>query len=363
MENYYLYEIALTLIQELTPQKQRFLLDKAGKASEIFSKDFLNGVPEIKDSLVKKILNGNALKYAEKEIAKMEKYNITPVFINNSNYPKRLRFCQDAPIILYTKGKCDFNSKKIISIVGTRKCTQNGKSNTGELIKKLAGYFPDIIIVSGLAYGIDICSHRAALDNHLKTIAVLAHGLNKVYPAAHKKTAAEITDNGCLVSELKLFTESAPWRFVQRNRIIAGLCDACIVMESAEKGGSLITAEMASGYGRDVFAFPGRNTDKYSKGCNKIIKTQLATLIESAEDLAKAMGWRIKKKGVEQTLFPEMTESQKKIYEKMKPGEKYRTEELKTKEKKISDIISDLIIMEINKIIISLPGGYYSRLL
>lgn len=236
--------------------------------------------------------SGDALRRAEKELAFAEKYHLKICFYEDADYPSRLKACADVPLLFYMKGDVDLEAGKILSVVGTRKMTTYGRCQTEDLIASLAGVFPDLLIVSGLAYGVDVCAHRKALACGLPTLAVVAHGLDSVYPSQHRAVAREmISSGGGMLSEFPSGTEPYRSNFVQRNRIVAGLCDACLVIESPEKGGSLITARMARDYDREVFALPGRPVDANSRGCNLIIKQQVATLVESAEDIVREMNW------------------------------------------------------------------------
>jgi DNA processing protein len=358
------FKIGLSLLSGLDPVKMHLLLDHYGTAEAVFSEKNLDQTIDLNPKIKEKILNGSALKKADEEIDFIEKNRIQVRFIEDADYPKRLHECPDAPIILYSKGNSDLNTKKIIAIVGTRRCTSHGRDLTDNLVCDLAQAFPEIIIVSGLAYGIDICAHRAALKNNLNTVAVLAHGLNEIYPPVHRKTAVEMLSNGSLITELPSGTPSEPWRFVQRNRIVAGLCDACVVVESASKGGSLITAQMASDYGREVFAFPGRPIDLFSKGCNLLIKKQLGILVESADDIIREMNWEttLHKKAHQESLFPELQPSLKKIYDAMKQGENYCSDQLANRaHTNIGEILSILMQLEMAGLIHALPGGLYCR--
>jgi DNA processing protein len=233
------------------------------------------------------------LQRAEKEISFMEKNGIACYFLSAPGYPARLLECEDAPLLIYFKGKCDLNSARIISIVGTRNSTDYGRSMTEKLVGELAAFFPDLLIVSGLAYGIDIAAHQSALKHQLPTVAILAHGLDRIYPPAHRSIALKMAEHGGLLTYFPSETQPDRPNFVRRNRIIAGLSDAVIIAESADRGGSLITVEYASSYARDVFAFPGRATDMYSQGCNRIIRQNKAALITCAEDLIAGMCWLV----------------------------------------------------------------------
>jgi DNA processing protein len=282
------------MINGIGPKLARRLLNEVGDAESIFSEkqSMLERVPGIGRTLAAEIKNAEVLKRAEREAAFAGKNNISCRFITDDDYPFRLRQCEDAPVILYSRGECDLNALRIISIVGTRRPTDYGRSLTGKLVAELAAVYPDMVIVSGLAYGIDITAHRNAIKNQLPTVAVLAHGLDRVYPFEHSSTASEMLEyGGACVTEFPSGTNPDKINFVRRNRIIAGLSDATVVVESSERGGSLITAEMAFSYDREVFAFPGRATDIHSHGCNRIISQDQAALIMCANDLILAMRW------------------------------------------------------------------------
>lgn len=272
----------------------RQLLQSVGSAEAIFKekKQLLSKIPGIGAKLASEISNPEVLRRAEKEYAFVEKNKLQTFFIADENYPFRLRELTDAPIMLYYKGNANLNTQHTISIVGTRKASEYGRELTENLLKELAKVLPNTLVVSGLAYGIDIHAHQQALQNNLPTVGVLAHGLDRIYPAVHRKTAVEMLAQGGLLTDFPHETNPDKPNFVQRNRIVAGLTDATIVVESAAKGGSLITAEIAFSYDRAVFAFPGRVHDATSKGCNKIIKQNKATLITSAQDLIEAMMWK-----------------------------------------------------------------------
>ena len=230
-------------------------------------------------------------------------------------YPSRLRECEDAPIVLFFKGNVDFNRLHVINMVGTRRATEYGKQFCADFVHDLSVLLPDVLIVSGLAYGIDIHAHRAALADNISTVAVLAHGLDRIYPFVHRKTAVDMLANGGLLTEFLTETNPGKHNFVSRNRIVAGMCDATIVVESAAKGGSLITADLADGYHRDCFAVPGRVTDAASIGCNRLIRDNKAALVQTAGEFVKTMGWggtelSPKAEGIQHNLFPELTDEE-----------------------------------------------------
>jgi len=296
----HIYLLGLTLIKGVGNVSARHLVEYFGSAKAVFTekKHLLEQVPGIGEYIAKNIRESETtvLKRAEKEFSFIEKNKISVYSITDDNYPVRLRECQDAPVVFYFKGIADLNASHIISIVGTRKATEYGRSLTDSLIKDLAKDFPDVLIVSGLAYGIDIYAHRCALKYETQTVGVLAHGLDRIYPSIHRSAAVEMLHKGGLLTEFMSETNPDRENFLQRNRLIAGLTDATIVVESAEKGGALVTADIAFSYGRDVYAFPGRVADKYSKGCNRLVQMSKAGLITSANDLVTALCWDAGKK-------------------------------------------------------------------
>jgi DNA processing protein len=358
------FKIGLSLLTGLSPDKQRLLLEHFESAEAIFCEKNPEILYGLSPKILEEISNGAALKRADKEIEFIEKNHLQVRFIEDTEYPARLRTCNDAPLILYSKGCSDLNAVKVIAVVGTRRATSYGRDLTESLVRDFAQAFPDIIIVSGLAYGIDICAHKAALANGLNTAAVLAHGLHEIYPAPHRKIAIEMLRNGSLITELPSGTPSEAWRFIQRNRIVAGLCDACVVVESAAKGGSLITARMAADYGREVYAFPGRPVDERSKGCNMLIKKQVAALVESAEDIMREMNWETptKVKNQQTRLFPELTPELEMLYDFMNCDEKKSSEQIASQtQKSIGETLSTLMQLEMEGLIEALPGGFYLK--
>ena len=291
-----------SLIEEVGSAKE--LIENAGNIKDI--------VPEAGPRLCELLNDESLIVNAEKEIEFIEKNNIRLICKGDKDYPYRLAECNDAPLVLHGMGNADLNAKHIVSIVGTRHASEYGKSVCENFVADLAKFVPGTLIVSGLAYGIDVCAHRAALKAGLPTVGVLAHGLDRIYPTAHRSTAKNMIENGGLLTEFMSGTNPFPQNFVQRNRIVAGMADATIVIESASKGGSLITASLATGYDRDCFAFPGRINDQYSQGCNELVSRNRAALITSAYDFVEAMNWDVatKKKSAEdlQTeLFPDMS--------------------------------------------------------
>ena len=361
-----LYAIALTRVLPYQSQLQNRLLETAGSAKALYDarNNLKDLIPDASDRLVSLIPQiSNHLEKAAGEIFFAEKNHIRILGRDDVDYPARLRDCEDAPCILYYRGTVDLNCRHILSIVGTRKATEYGKSFCQRFLKDLSILCPDVLIVSGLAYGIDINAHRQALANGLPTIAVLAHGLDQIYPRMHRATAIEMLHQGGLLTEFTSQSVADKINFVARNRIVAGMADATLVVESAEKGGSLITAGIAEGYGRDVFAVPGRIGDKASSGCNLLIRESRAALLQSAEEFVKAMGWATAKaesKPVQRELFPELSTDEMAVFEALK-GSEGKHLNLLTVETNIpiGRLSSILFEMELRGIVRLLSGGVY----
>ena len=358
-----LYQIALTMIHGVGYVHSRQLLEYFGTAEAIFSEKerLLEKVPRIGAKTAAEIKNPDVLSQAETELAFMQENDIKGLFITDENYPQRLKECADAPLLLYSKGNIDLNRKRVISIVGTRNATAYGREQTEQLVTELAKAFPDLLIVSGLAFGIDICSHMAALKNNLSTIGVLAHGLDRIYPGAHRGTAINMLQQGGLLTDFPSGTNPDRQNFVKRNRIVAGLADTTIVIESAEKGGSLITADIAFSYSRDVFSFPGRTTDPQSCGCNKLIRQNKAGLITCAADLISAMRWEETKGTPVQTelLFTEEKDEIPAVT-LIRQHKEIHINELAIKlEMSISELSVLLFELEMDGRINALPGSRY----
>ncbi len=287
------YKIGLMLIPGIGGILARKLIEYTGSPEGVFKSDVeqLQKIPGIGRTLAENILKKNVLEEADREIGFLTRYNVDALCYLDDEYPSRLKECQDAPVVLFNRGCAGLGNPKVLSIVGTRNASGYGLDFCRNLVEELAARGHNPLIVSGLAYGIDICAHRAALENGLQTVAVLAHGLSTIYPSEHRKTAREIVKHGSLVTDFGSRTGPDRGNFLKRNRIIAGLADATVVIESSLSGGALITAGLAGTYNRDVFALPGRVTDKRSQGCNNLIKTNKAALIEKVEDLEYIMGW------------------------------------------------------------------------
>ncbi len=358
-----IYKIALSMINGIGNINAKKLVAYTGSPEAVFKekKQTLGKIPGIADKTVKEIINPKVIKKAEKELQFIKKHNIQTYFYTDKDYPNRLKHYDDSPIILYYKGNASFNQEKIISIVGTRNATSEGLERCKKLIEE-SSIEHKILIISGLAYGIDIQAHKSSLQNNQKTIAVLGHGLNTIYPSVHKKIASEIIKNGGLLSEFPSNSKLEPSNFVRRNRIIAGMSDATIVIESAIKGGSLITAKIANDYNKDVFAFPGRVNDKYSKGCNYLIKTNQASLIESFKDIEYIMNWKVvKKKHIQTQLFVDLTNEEEGLINILREDGKMGIDDLSIKANiPVSKASSILLNLEFKGLVISYPGKMYA---
>ena len=315
-----IYSIALTMVPGIGHIGAKHLIDGMGNAVDVFRlrKEISERIPEVSQRVIEALDCPQAVLRAEQEYEFIRKNRISCLSFHDEAYPSRLRECEDAPVVLFFKGNADLNSLHILNMVGTRNATDYGTQICASFLRDLKALCPDVLVVSGLAYGIDIHAHREALANELPTVGVLAHGLDRIYPHVHRKTAVDMLEKGGLLTEFLSGTNPDRHNFISRNRIVAGMCDATIVIESAEKGGSLITAELAEGYHRDCFAFPGRMSDEYSKGCNRLIRDNKASLLLSAEDFVQAMGWNIpmtlsEKVSVQRSLFIELSEEEQKI--------------------------------------------------
>lgn len=318
-EQQLLSALALTKIPGLGVIGVKKLLDAMGDAESVFlhRKDLAEIVPGAGERLMKALECPEAFLYAEKELKFIQKNSISCLSLYDEAYPSRFRECDDAPSLLFFKGNADLNALRIISIVGTRHITDYGRCLCQQFIADLKVLCPEVLIVSGLAYGVDIHAHREALSNELPTVGVLAHGLDRIYPSLHRDTAVRMLERGGLLTEYMSGTNPDRQNFIQRNRIVAGMSDATIVIESAAKGGALITADLAQGYNHDCFAFAGRVTDEFSCGCNNLIRDNKAVLLQSAEEFVKAMGWDMdaaqKQVTVQRQLFPDLTEDEQQV--------------------------------------------------
>ncbi|MCU0454889.1 MAG: DNA-processing protein DprA [Bacteroidales bacterium] len=313
------HKIALGLIPRIGDISARKLVAHFGSVEAVFRESYrtLTNIPGIGPGLAKYISDRSYLEAAEKEAEYVTRHNIRTYFYLDNDYPYRLRQCEDSPVVFFFRGSCDPDSARILSIVGTRSATSRGKELCERIVGDLAAGHPDLVIVSGLAYGIDITAHKAALNYNLPTIGVLANGLKTIYPSIHRPTAEAMLRNGGLLTDF--LHDALPERnnFIKRNRIIAGISDATLIIESGLKGGALITADIASSYNRDLMAVPGRPDDQWSAGCNSLIKTNKAALVESADDIEYVLDWKPEKSKppVQRTLFSDMSEPEKLVYE------------------------------------------------
>lgn len=307
-----------------------------------------------------------ALRRAAAEMEFIEKNGIKAMTLQDADYPQRLKECPDAPIILFYKGEADLNKSRVINIVGTRQCTTYGQDMVRRLIDDLRTMCPDVLIVSGLAYGIDICAHRQALVDGFETVGVLAHGLDQIYPHHHRDTAVEMVKKGGLLTEYMSQTQALPNNFRQRNRIVAGMSDATILVESAYKGGGLITCRIAQEYGRDVFAFPGAVGMPFSEGCNRMIRSNTAALITSAQDLVESMGWETiaqKPEAVERQLFPDLTEEEQKVVDLLQQTNDLQLNLISVKANiPIGQLTALLFSLEMKGVVKPMAGGTYHLL-
>ncbi|MBI2720718.1 MAG: DNA-protecting protein DprA [Bacteroidetes bacterium] len=366
--NELLYQIGLTLIEGIGDINAKNLLAYCGSSAEVFKqkKAHLLKIPGIGTYLAQSIVNSrNVLIRAEKEMEFIEKFKITPLFFSNENYPQRLKYCSDSPIMLYYKGNADLNKEKIVSVVGTRKPSEYGKEKTKQLIEDLKS--SNAIILSGLAYGVDVLAHKTALDEGLETVGVLAHGLDRIYPQLHDNIAKKMISQGGLLTDFMSGTNPDAVNFPKRNRIVAGLCDALVVIESKRQGGSLITATIASSYNKDVFAFPGKAGDVLAEGSNGLIKQNKAGLIENAADLLYAMQWEEKenkKDHSKQTaLLINLSDEEKLILKAFETKTEIHMDEFcHSTQMPISKIAGLLLQMEFSNIIKSKPGKMYERI-
>jgi DNA processing protein len=361
-----LYRIGITMIHGVGDVLAKNLIAYCGSAEAVFkeNKSRLLRIPGFGDITAESVLKSKVLQRAEAEIKFIENNNIRPLFFTDEAYPTRLKHCADSPVMLYYKGTADLNAERMISIVGTRNPTRYGK----KLVEDLIGEMRDqnIIVVSGLAYGIDISAHKLSLDAGLQTIGVVAHGLDRIYPQIHSPVAEKMKTQGGLLTDFMSETNPDRENFPKRNRIVAGLCDALIVIESRNEGGSLITAEIANSYSKDVFAFPGRIEDPFSGGCNRLIKRHKAALIESYADLVYIMGWEKKeeKKKKSDNQIPmllNLSDEEQKIVSTLQGKEKVHIDEIcSTAELPVSKASSLLLQLEFSNLVRSLPGKMYA---
>jgi DNA processing protein len=357
--------LALQQIEGVGDIMAKKLINHCGSAEAVFKTKTsqIAAIDGIGSILLKNLKNKTIFEKAEEELQFIKLNEINVAYFQDENYPDRLKHCIDGPILLFTSGNINLKNKKIISIVGTRQITSYGMEFCRKLIEDLAPLDP--VIISGFAYGVDIFAHQLAMEHNLQTIGVVAHGLNQIYPKTHKKYVAKVEQNGGFMTEFWSSTNPEKENFVRRNRIVAGISEATIVIESAERGGSLITANIANDYNRDVFAVPGRTTDKYSQGCNNLIKTQKANLLTSAADLVYILNWDIesKVKPVQKQLFVTLENDEQKVYDYLLKNGKELMDIIALRcDFPIYKISGMLLNMELKGVIRPLPGKLFEAI-
>jgi DNA processing protein len=361
------YQIALTMAPAIGPVTARKLISRAGSAREVFklNRASLEKIERIGPHLSQSIHKSALLEKADKEMEFLERHHISALYFEDAEYPARLKECEDAPILLYSRGSEGLNTKRALSVVGTRKASSYGKELCRSIVLDLGSRINELSIISGLAFGIDVIAHRAALEGGIPTVAVLGHGLSTLYPHAHRETAKLICRQGALVTDFHSGMGPERNNFLRRNRIIAGMSDATLVVESAASGGALITADMASSYQRDVLAVPGRTTDERSKGCNGLIKNNVAAMVESADDVISHLLWtddiiQNPKFRPEKIIF---TDQERQVLELITKHNGLRPEELSSfSDIPIPTILSLLTHMELKRWVRVEPGNLYQTI-
>lgn len=367
------YAIALTRMTGFNFQIALHLYQTLGSAQAVYDhrNNIREAIPDSTERLAVAMKDWSAaLARAAQEMAFIQKNAIQPLLLGSENYPRRLAECPDAPIILYYTGTADLNQSRVINVIGTRHCTAYGQDLISRFICDLRRFCPNVLIVSGLAYGIDICAHRYALQNGYETIGVLAHGLDELYPSHHRDTATQMLKQGGLLTEYMSETRPDKLNFVRRNRIVAGICDATILVESAVKGGGLITTGIAMDYNRSVFAFPGAVGAPYSEGCNQLIRDNGAQLITSADDFVKAMGWQTDAKlrqaqanGIERMLFPDLSDDEQIVVKVLDGMGDLQLNQISVKTNiPIGQLTALLFQLEMKGVVRPLAGGTYHLL-
>jgi DNA processing protein len=360
------YTLALLRVEGVGDIVAKKLINHCGSAQNVFQekKSKLETIEGIGQILIKNLKNKTVFELAEKELQFIEQEQISTCYYQEEDYPNRLKHCIDGPVLLFSTGTINYENKKILSVVGTRQITSYGTDFCKQLIEDLAPLDP--IIVSGFAYGVDIVAHQAAMDNNLQTIGVLAHGMNQIYPQSHKKYVSKMEKNGGFLTEFWSTSNPDKENFVRRNRIVAGMSEATIVIESANRGGSLITATLASDYNRDVFALPGRNTDKYSVGCNNLIKTQRAHLLTSAADILYILDWKTNEaitKPIQKQLFIELDSEEQKVFEFLQKNAKNQMDNIALEcDFPVFRISSILLNLELKGVVRPLPGKFFEAI-
>ncbi len=356
------YRLALTFVKQTGPKTGRALLAQYGSASAVFHAPLkelkmIEGMGEVR---ARAFRDEAVMERADKELAYLAENNITPIWLQDDNYPQRLKACIDSPLLLYYKGNGNLDAQKIVAIVGTRRSTDYGLKLTQDLIAGLADQ-EDILITSGLADGIDTIAHKEALKNNIPTVGVVGHGHDQMYPAGNRGLAKEMQQHGGMLTEFPSGTIPMKENFPMRNRVVAGLSDVTVVVESDIKGGALITARIAASYNRDVAAFPGRVSDKRSGGCNELIRTNTAAMITRAEDLLELMNWgKAKKKPVQKQLFINLSPDEQTLMNLLQGADSMHADDLYHKSGMTSSqLASTLLLLEMQGLVKTLPGKMY----
>ena len=374
MDQEVFYTMALTRLTNFNYQQALELYKAVGSAQLLFEhrNEIGDIIKDVSPRLVEALKDwSEPMRRAEAEIHFMEEHRIRALTLTSDDYPQRLAECPDAPIVLYYTGNADLNQTRIISIVGTRRMTTYGEDLIRRFVRDLRQYCPEVLIVSGLAYGVDICAHKQALENGYPTVGVLAHGLDQIYPYRHREVAAKMINRGGLLTEFMSQTNADKPNFVRRNRIVAGMADATILIESGVKGGGLITADIAQSYARSVFAFPGNVGQEFSEGCNNLIRDNGAGLISNAEDFVKAMGWFDETRrqqaladGIERNLFPDLTPEEQQVVSLLQQTNDLQLNIITVKTGiPIGSLTALLFQLEMKGVVKPLAGGMYHLLL
>lgn len=358
-----IYKIALSMIPGIGGITARRIISLTGSSSAVFTEDdrYLEKLPRADKILADKSIRKKVLDEAREELDYIRSEKIRVYCYGEPDYPTRLAHCNDAPFLFYARGEASFNRKKVIGIVGTRRPTSYGMEACRKLIGDLKRRGHDCLVISGLAYGIDHCAHQSALNEGLQTVGVLGHGLRYIYPARHRSTAIKITGQGALVSDFPSRQKPEPNNFIKRNRIIAGLSDCVVVVESGTRGGALITADLAGSYNRDVFAFPGKSGDPMSAGCNGLIKSHRAALIDSCRDLEYVLGWEPTENTEPGPPYPVKTsKEEKKIIEVLAGESEISMDEICRRSGiPVKSISVHLLNLEFKGLVVCLPGNCY----
>lgn len=365
MANQLVSRIAFSALKGITPKLGREFLGRCGSEDTFFSlpESTLTAMMGFKSRLFDDAYRQSVMEMARREVAFVDSNSISTFYFTDDEYPRRLLECDDAPVMLYGLGHCDLNDSRLISVVGTRHATVYGQEMTSRIVSGMAERMTEKpVVVSGLAFGIDIAAHRAAMEAGAPTVAVLAHGLNTIYPAAHRQAAADIArKGGLLLTDYRSTDAIHRGNFLARNRIVAGLSDCLLVTESAAKGGALVTARLAADYGRDVFAVPGRVGDRYSEGCNALIARQVAQLVTSADDILESMLWPTRKaEGAQASLFHEFLPEEEAVIAVLREIDGAQFSQILSKvHLPVARLMGLLVDMEFKGYVMALPGGRY----